>query len=146
MRVSGTLCSVLLCAALAACAPRGDVRGKATLFDRLGGKNALEAVVTQLMVNVQQDSRISGRFAQTNIEERSAKLVEQLCQATGGPCQYKGKDMKTAHLGMGLTSGDFAALMEDLDKALDKFNVAEPVKKELLGLLTPMSQQVVENP
>ena len=62
-----------------------------------------------------------------------AKLVDQICEASGGPCKYTGKDMKTAHAGMGITDADFNALVEDLVATLDKFKVPEKEKGELLG-------------
>ena len=63
------------------------------------------------------------------------KLVDQICEASGGPCKYTGKDMKTAHQGMGISTGDFNALVEDLVGALDKFNVGAAEKNQLLGVL-----------
>ncbi len=71
------------------------------------------------------------------------KLVDQICQASGGPCKYTGKDMKSAHAGMGVTSADFNALVEDLVGALDKFKVGEKEKGELLGALGPMKSDIV---
>ena len=60
-------------------------------------------------------------------------LVDQICEASGGPCKYKGKDMKSAHAGMGMSGGDFNALVEDLVGALAKFKVKE-TDKNALGL------------
>jgi hemoglobin len=72
------------------------------------------------------------------------KLVDQICQASGGPCMYMGKDMKTAHMGMGITGAEFDALVSDLVGALDKFTVGEKEKGELLGALGPMKPEIVE--
>ncbi|PYR76708.1 MAG: hypothetical protein DMF87_17730 [Acidobacteria bacterium] len=72
------------------------------------------------------------------------KLVDQICEASGGPCKYTGKDMKTAHQGMGISTGDFNALVEDLVGALDKFKVGAAEKNQLLGVLGPMQGQIVE--
>ena len=71
------------------------------------------------------------------------KLVDQICQAAGGPCKYTGKDVKSAHAGMGVSSADFGALVEDLVGALDKFKVGEKEKGELLGALGPMQSDIV---
>src|SRR5207302_3720339 len=87
------------------------------------------------VTNVAADSRINGRFANTNVPRLKVLLVEQVCQATGGPCAYTGRDMRSAHAGMGITDAEFNALVEDLVKSLDKFQVAEPDKNELLGVL-----------
>jgi hemoglobin len=66
--------------------------------------------------------------------------------ATGGPCTYSGRDMKTAHADMKISNGDFEALVEDLVKALDTFKVPAQEKEELLGLLGPMKKDIVEAP
>ena len=71
-------------------------------------------------------------------------LVDQICQGTGGPCTYTGKDMKTAHKGMRISDADFNALVEDLVKTLNKFNVPAKEQGELLGILGPMKAQIVE--
>ena len=70
-------------------------------------------------------------------------LVNQICQASGGPCKYTGKTMKEAHKGMGITDADFGALVEDLVKALDKFKVGATEKNELLGALGGMKGDIV---
>nr|ACX33897.1 putative globin-like protein [uncultured prokaryote AT3] len=106
-----------------------------SLFDRLGGKPALQAVVGELWNNVAADKRINGRFAKTKPEVFGAQLVDFLCEASGGPCKYKGKDMAAAHKGMNLSEADFNALAEDTVKALDKFKVPAQEKGEVMGLL-----------
>ena len=115
-----------------------------SLYDRLGGKNAITAVVDEFVARVAADSRVNKKFARSNIDRVKFELVEQICMATGGPCKYKGLDMKTAHKNMGVTEGEFNALVEDLVGALDKFNVPEKEKNELLGALGPMKSQIVE--
>ena len=73
------------------------------------------------------------------------KLVDQICEASGGPCKYTGKDMKTAHMGMGVGGSDFDALVDDLSAALDKLRVDTHEKDQLLGALAPMKTEIVEN-
>ena len=72
------------------------------------------------------------------------KLVDQICEASGGPCKYKGKNMKDAHRNMGVKDEHFNALVENLVRALDKFQVGEKEKNELLGALGPMKGDIVE--
>ena len=120
-----------------------------TLYDRLGGKPAITAVVDDFVGNVGADKRINKFFAATvadpaRLAAFKGKLVDQICEASGGPCKYTGKDMKTAHAGMGVKSSDFDALVEDLTKSLDKFKVAKADKDTLLGVLGPMKAQIVE--
>ena len=114
-----------------------------SLYDRLGGKDAITAVVDDFVGNVAADNRINGFFAKANIPNLKRNLVDQICQASGGPCTYTGKDMKTAHKGMGITDKDFNALVEDLVKSLDKFKVPEKEKGELLTALGSLKPQIV---
>jgi hemoglobin len=119
------------------------------VYKSLGGKKAITAVVDEFVIRVAADNRINGFFKDTASDPaRLAKfkqnLVDQICQATGGPCKYTGKDMKAAHAGMGISSDDFSALVEDLVAALDKFHVKEEDKNALLGALGPMKGDIVE--
>ena len=117
-----------------------------SLYNRLGGKPAITAVVDQFVANVAADRRINGRFATTDIPRLKGHLVDQVCSATGGPCAYSGRDMKRTHTGMGITTAEFEALVQDLVAALDTFHVPGGEKHELLGLLGPMKKDIVEVP
>jgi hemoglobin len=119
-----------------------------TLYERLGGKPAIVAVVDEFVGRVAADTRINGFFAATAADPArlaafKGKLVDQICQASGGPCTYRGKDMKSAHAGMGISSAQFDALVEDLVGALDHFKVAATDKSALLGVLGPMKPDIV---
>src|ERR1700686_470849 len=119
-----------------------------TLYDRLGGKKAITAVVDEFVGRVAADTRINSYFAAAAADPQrlasfKMKLVDQICQASGGPCKYIGKDMKTAHMGMGITGPQFDALVEDLVGALDKFKVGADEKQQLLGVLGPMKKDIV---
>jgi hemoglobin len=114
-----------------------------SLYDRLGGKPAITAVVDDFVARVAADRRINHFFANTNVPPFKAKLVDQLCEASGGPCKYTGRDMKSAHAGMGVGEADFNALVEDLVTTLDKFKVPEKEKGELLSVLGPMKKDIV---
>ena len=122
-----------------------------SLYDRLGGKGAITAVVDEFVARVAADTRINGFFAKTAADPERLKtfkmhLVNQICEASGGPCKYTGKDMKAAHMGMGVSGADFNALVEDLVGALDKFKVGKTEKDQLLGALGPMKGDIVEKP
>jgi hemoglobin len=128
-----------------------SVAKEKTLYDNLGKKKGIEAVVKDFVGRCAADTRINGFFKATAADpKRLAKfennLVDQICQAAGGPCKYTGKSMKDAHAGMGISTADFNALVEDLVAALDKFKVAEADKKTLLGVLGPMKSDIVEKP
>jgi hemoglobin len=133
-------------AVLVGCAGMERLPAGKSLYDRLGGKSSISAVVDQFVANVAADTRINGRFATTDIRKLKGHLVDQICMATGGPCTYSGRDMKTTHAGMKISNEDFGALVEDLVKALDTFKVQAQEKRELLGLLGPMKKDIVEVP
>ena len=136
---------------LAACAPPAPVvmapkADPTSLYARLGQKPAITAVVDDFVANVAADKRINRYFAKTNIPHLKAELVDQICAGSGGPCTYTGKSMKEAHRGMGVRTRDFNALVEDLKKSLDKFNVPAREQGELLAVLGPMKTDIVEKP
>ena len=124
----------------------GTSAAEKSLYDRLGGKTAITAVVDDFVGSVAGDTRINGKFANANIPRLKSMLVDQICQASGGPCTYTGRDMKSTHAGMGVSSSDFDALVGDLVATLNKFKVPEREKNELLGALGPMKGDIVEKP
>jgi hemoglobin len=115
-----------------------------TLYERLGGKTAITAVIDDFVARCAADARINGKFARTDIPRLKASLIDQVCEATGGPCTYSARDMRTTHDGMGVTAGEFDALVADLVATLDRFSVPEAEKNELLGALAPMRGDIVE--
>jgi len=117
-----------------------------TLYERLGGTGPITAVVGKFVTIVGGDKRINGYFAKADLVQLKKHLINMVCQASGGPCEYTGRDMKTAHKGMGVTGAAFGALVEDLVEALDTFNVPAKEKGELLGVLGPMQKDIVEKP
>jgi len=117
---------------------------QSSLYNRLGGKDAITAVVDDFVAGCANDSRINAKFARSDIARLKSMLVDQVCEATGGPCTYVGRNMKGTHEGMGVTTGEFDALMEDLVSTLEQFNVPNAEKEELLGLLGPMEPDIVE--
>jgi len=71
-------------------------------------------------------------------------LSDFICQTTGGPCHYAGADLQTAHRGRAITSEAFDAVVEDLTATLEKLQVPEQGKAQLLGMLAPMKPLVVQ--
>jgi len=154
MRMKNIVLASVTALALAACGggkkdntttPTGSGSAETKpLYDRLGGKDAITAVVDDFVANVAADARINSFFANTDIPKFKVLLVEQICEASGGPCKYTGKTMKEVHTGMKIKSEHFDALVEDLVKSLDKFKVGEKEKSDLLGALGPMKPDIVE--
>lgn len=115
-----------------------------SLYERLGGKEALVAVVDDFVARAAADERVNQKFARSDIARLKFMLVEQLCAATGGPCTYTGRSMASTHRNMRVTEGEFNAIVEDLVATLDKFQVPAAEKDELLGILGPLKSQIVE--
>lgn len=136
------LFSIFLLTACSQPHQRGVNKGENNLYKRLGGKEAIGAVVDEAIKNIAADKRINDHFANANIPLLRTMLVEQICEATGGPCKYVGKDMKTAHNGMNITEADFIALVEDLSKAMLDLGVPIREHNELIGLLAPMKKDI----
>lgn len=136
---------VLSLAILAGCATTGEQMAtkEKSLYDRLGGKSFITAIVDDFVVRVAADRRINRFFPTPDVPSFKAKLIDQFCEVSGGPCKYTGKDMKTAHAGMGVTNADFDALVADLVTTLNKFKVPEKEKGELLSALGPMRKDIV---
>lgn len=115
-----------------------------TLYERLGGHDAINAVVDDFVSRCAADDRINGKFARTDIARLSQMLKDQVCNASGGPCTYAGRSMADTHRGMGVTAGEFDALVGDLVATLNQFNVPQAEQGELLGILGPLRSDIVE--
>ncbi len=144
MRNINILTSVLILAAtvLTGCS-QTPTKPTASLYDRLGGKEAITAVVDDLSANVAADNRINQRFAKANIKQFKANMVDLLCMGSGGPCAYKGMDMKTMHTGMKISDAEFGAMAESVVKTMNKFNVPAQEQSEVMAMLGGMKGDIV---
>jgi hemoglobin len=115
-----------------------------SLYERLGGIDAVRAVTLALEDRAAKDDRINQKFARTDLGRLTKEVIDQVCQGTGGPCTYTGRSMTEAHTNMGVTSGEFDAFIDDLVATLDGFNVGKAEQDELLNLLRPMRAEIVE--
>jgi hemoglobin len=116
----------------------------ASLYERLGGLEAITAVVDSLVARCAGDDRINRKFERTDVPRLKKMLVDQVCEAVDGPCTYTGRRMRETHDGMEVTAGEFDALVEDLVATLDEFEVPKAEQEELLALLGPMRADIVE--
>lgn len=119
------------------------------LYDRLGGQPAVQAVASGLVDSILADARVNKWFTHAaaspqNTAAYKAKLADFICQNTGGPCKYTGRDMVTAHRGRGVTSEAFDAVVQDLVAVLDKLKVPEKEKSEVLAILGPLKSSIVQ--
>ena len=120
-----------------------------SLYKRLGGYDAIAAVSDDFIARLAADKQLS-RFLVGMSDNSKARLrqlvVDQLCAATGGPCIYIGRDMKTAHKGLGITGSDWDVTVKALVESLDKFKVPEKEKGELLTIASRLKTDIVEKP
>ncbi len=128
-------------------AQKASAQNKDTLYKRLGGYDAIAAVTDDFITRLATDPKL-GRFfvgASDNSKKKIRQLVvDQLCAATGGPCVYIGRDMKTAHKGLGITEEDWNIAVKHLVATLNKFKVPEAEQKELAAALSGLKADIVE--
>jgi hemoglobin len=115
-----------------------------SLYDRLGGMDAINAVTQSWVARVGGDDRANKKFVRTDIDRLKKEVVDQLCEATGGPCTYTGRSMRETHTGMQTTAGEFEVVMQHLAATLDELKVPKPEQDELVELLGPMRDDIVE--
>ena len=116
----------------------------ASLYERLGGMDSIAGVVEDFRDRVAKDDRINQKFAKTDLVRLRQMLIDQVCEAAGGPCKYTGRSMKEAHAGMRVTSGEFDALVQDLVATLNHFTVGKTEQDEILSVLGPLKTDIVE--
>ncbi len=117
-----------------------------SLYRRLGGRDGIGFVVADFVTNMAGDPRVNARFKDLkppDVERLKSNLADQICEATGGPCSYLGRDMKTTHKGMNVTEAEWTATVENLAKALEKNKVGAKEQQELVGVLGPMKKDIV---
>jgi hemoglobin len=131
-------------AAAFACVLSNTGAAASTLYERLGGYGAIQAVVDQTIANVAADRRINKFFAHADIPRLRRNLADQICVATGGWCIYWGRDMMSAHAGMHVHSRHFNALVQDLGMALTKYKVPAAEQHELVAILAPLKGDIVQ--
>jgi len=124
-----------------------DQHMEQSLYKRLGGYDAIAAVTDDFIGRMATDKALS-RFFVGHSKESLGRIrqlvVDQLCAATGGPCIYIGRDMKSSHQGMGITEGDWNAAVVHLVATLDKFKVPERERKEVLGAVSGLKNDIVD--
>ena len=113
------------------------------LFDALGQQAGIRTLMDDFAQRLKADARIGHQFQDTNLTQLAGQLTDQVCQLAGGPCVYKGPDMKEAHANMDVTRAHFNALVEVLQQSLDARGVPFHRQNQLLALLAPMHRDVV---
>jgi len=118
-----------------------------SLYERLGGYDSIAAAVDDFMGRQFADKQV-GRFYvghSTNSKKRLRQLItEMVCEVTGGPAKYIGRDMRTSHAGLGITISDWQVMVKNLTAVLDKFTVPQKEKDELLAIVAGLRPIIVE--
>lgn len=135
--------------ALLLCVPAAQARqnGTKSLYERLGGYNAIAAVVDDFIGRLASDEKFSRFFTGFSIDSKKRlrqHILNQFCEAAGGPCVYTGRTMKTSHTGLGITEAEWDAAAKHLVASLDKFKVSEKEKSELLNFVGGLKGDIVE--
>ncbi|HKQ59801.1 MAG TPA: group 1 truncated hemoglobin [Candidatus Polarisedimenticolaceae bacterium] len=120
-----------------------------TLYERLGKYDALAAVTDDFIGRLIADAQTARFFQGVSADSRKhirQLVVDQLCAATGGPCVYIGRSMKTVHTGLGITEADWQQSVKLLVATLDKFKVPEKEKGEVLAAISGMKADIVDKP
>lgn len=133
-------CCLLVCVLAL---PLGLAHADDSLYNTFGGKEGITKIVDDFVGFVAADTRINFQFAKTDIPRLKGHLVDMICGATGGPCKYAGRDMVSAHAGMGITNAQFNALAEDMQRAWDKNSIPYRQQNKLMAMLAPMEHQIV---
>ena len=120
-----------------------EQNAQASLYDRLGGRPGIEAIVENIWENHVSNPLINKRYADSNPSEVKRLVTEMCCAGFGGPETYTGKDMISAHKGMNINDTEFVAVCDDVLKALDQNNVGQREKDEILCILYSLKNEVV---
>lgn len=129
-----------------AAAPRPTVAvplAPAGLYAALGEKAGIVRLVDDFVERLVRHPRIGSQFKDTKPAALKEGLVDQFCQLSGGPCVYEGPDMAELHSDMDINKGDFNALVEALQAAMDAQGIAFAQQNRLLALLAPMHRDII---
>ena len=120
---------------------------QASLYERLGGYDAISAVANGLLPRLMADS-VLGRFWEHRSEDGILRekqfLIDFLCTNSGGPLLYTGRDMVTSHKGMRISESDWSALIGHISDTLDSFAVPAQEKGEVLAFIESTKAEIVE--
>lgn len=144
--------AVIVCLLFAGWASNSAAQSKAAssapiLYKRLGGYDAIAAVTDDFLGRLASDKQMARFFVGVgadSLKKLRQHVVDQLCEATGGPCYYFGRTMKTVHTGLGITESDWQLTVKHLMATLDKFNVPASEREEVLALFASLKRDIVE--
>ena len=116
-----------------------------SLYERLGGKVGVARLVDQTIDLTASDAVTKRSFDKVDLKKLKVKIEEHICALTSGPCKYSGDPMKLVHQGLDITEAEFYSMVEILRGTLNRSQVSESTKNELLRILAPMKRDIVSN-
>lgn len=120
---------------------------KKTLYERLGGYDAMAAVANDLLPRLRTDPQL-GRFwahrGEDGVNREKQLLIDFLCASAGGPMYYRGRDMALCHRGMRISEGDWTVFLGHAGATLAKFQVPEAEQREVVALVQSLRKDIVE--
>jgi hemoglobin len=137
----------VLCSFLFAVIANVSLSQEKTLYQRLGGYDAIAAVVDDFVAQLATDPSMSVFFkghSTDSIKKIRMHIIDFICNAAGGPCAYTGRDMKTSHKGLGITEAQWNKSVEYLKNTLNKFKVPEKEQNELFAAVSSVKKDIVE--
>ncbi|WP_166268669.1 group I truncated hemoglobin [Marinobacter caseinilyticus] len=113
-----------------------------SLYEDLGQRAGIAQIIEDMLYGVVDDTRIAFQFKGVDIVELHQGLTDHICQLSGGPCTYSGRDMREAHKDMNITATQFNALTENLILAMEKNRISTSAQNRLLARLAPLHSEV----
>ncbi len=150
MKIAASVAAIML--AVAVCAPavaQQPAPPAPSLYKRLGGDDAMAAVTDDFLRRLTSDpgfARFFSGHSTDSLKKIRQLVVDQLCAATGGPCVYIGRDMKTAHAGLGISEKEWDTSVKHLVATLDELNVPAKEKSEVLTAISGLKKDIVDKP
>lgn len=114
-----------------------------TLYEQLGGKPGLDAIVNNFIQEIGHDKQIFHYFKYSNVKRFKNKFTLYLCSVSDGPCSWHGDSMNQIHIGMHINERDFNHTVDLLIEAMNKQGVSQPVQNRLLARLAPLRAQII---
>lgn len=145
IRISRILIATIVALPLLA----GGAFAQDSLYKRLGGYDAIAAVTDDFLATLITDDKFSRFFAGASNDTKKRirqHVIDLVCQSTGGPCVYTGRDMKTSHEGLGISKAEWDASVAAFIATLNKLKVPEAEQKELAAIVLPLEKDIVEKP
>ncbi|MGW5388074.1 group I truncated hemoglobin [Nocardia sp. NPDC003963] len=121
---------------------RKDTTTTTTIYEQIGGYEALEAVVADFYTRVLADEELAGFFSGTNMSRLRGKQVEFFAAALGGPDPYTGAPMKQVHQGRGITAHHFGLVAGHLTEALTAAGVGEEIVDQIIAAVAPLAEDI----